>query len=218
MLTAGRPVSLQAGSMRKERNTGIGTYFYVKYLLLPMKRVALLMICVSGLVCSGAVQAQMTYTGHLTKAEAGKGTVVIVQDPVIADIVNNTRRPSPSASGTRSGQVRDSILASVNAMAATRPSYGGERRQRHYEQGYRIQVYTGGNSRAEKMAAIKVGNRCKAAFSELSVYPHFVSPRWICQVGDFRNINDAKKYLALIREAGISNEARIVRCKVLVAD
>lgn len=183
-----------------------------------MKSVALLIICVSGLACSGAVHAQMAYTEHLTKAEAGKGTVVIVQDPAIADIVNNTRRPSPPASGTRSGQVRDSILASINALTATRPSYGGERRQRHYEQGYRIQVYTGGNSRVEKMAAIKVGNRCKAAFNELSVYPHFVSPRWICQVGDFRNISDAKKYLALIREAGISNEARIVRCKVLVAD
>lgn len=184
-----------------------------------MKKVALLVFVISGFVCDKTMQAQTTYTEHLTKAEAGKGTVVIVQDPALTDIVNNTRRPAAATPpATRNTPARDTEDNPAQAKPSHRPTYTGEKRQRHYVQGYRIQVYTGGNSRREKMAAIKVGNKCKAAFSELSVYPHFVSPRWICQVGDFRNINDARKYLSLIREARISNEARIVRCKVLVAD
>lgn len=184
-----------------------------------MKKVALLTILASVYICCGTTRAQTTYTEHLTKAEAGKGTVVIVQDPAIADIVNNTRRAAvPASVQTRTTVASDSAGSPVHAKTAYRPANSGEKRQRHYVQGYRIQVYTGGNSRTEKMAAIKIGNKCRAAFGELSVYPHFVSPRWICQVGDFRNINDAKRYLGLIREARISNEARIVRCKVLVAD
>lgn len=186
---------------------------------LQMKIAALLVFGTSWLVCGTTIQAQTTYTEHLTKAEAGKGTVVIVQTPAIADLVNNTKRPAaPTSATSRNAATQEPDGSSAHARSSQRPTYSGERRQRHYVQGYRIQVYTGGNSRREKMAAVKVGNKCKAAFSELSVYPHFVSPRWICQVGDFRNINDARKYLELIREAHISNEARIVRCKVLVAD
>lgn len=89
-----------------------------------------------------------------------------------------------------------------------------EERARHKAQGYRICIFTGGNSRADKNKAIQMGNKCKAKFGELSVYPSFIAPRWVTYVGDFRTHQEAQKYVALIRRARISYEVRVVRSEV----
>ena len=52
--------------------------------------------------------------------------------------------------------------------------------------GYRVQVFAGGNSRADKIKAQNAGNSVKQAFPSQPVYVHFYSPRWICRVGNFR--------------------------------
>lgn len=181
-----------------------------------MKRASIVALSVCLASAGPAVSAQTTYTEHLTKPVAGAGRVTITQDSIVAGIVNNADGHGGLAGDARAAAARNSAEQAAHDRPSRRGSYAGER-QRHYEQGYRIQIFTGGNSRNDKAAAIQAGNRCKSLFGELSVYPHFFSPRWICQVGDFRNINDARKYLELIRNARISNEARIVRCKVLVA-
>jgi len=181
-----------------------------------MKKAAALTLFICLLLAGHTAVAQTTYTEHLTRPVPGAGKVTLIQDSVVASIVNNTRRYSGTAGHERLASARDSANHAAHNRTHRRTTYTGER-QRHYEQGYRIQIFTGGNSRHDKTAAIQAGNKCKALFGELSVYPHFISPRWTCRVGDFRNINDAKKYLELIRNAHVSNEARIVRCKVLVA-
>ncbi len=87
-------------------------------------------------------------------------------------------------------------------------------RARRKAQGYRICIYTGGNSRADREKAVKMGNKCRAKFSELASYPNFIAPRWVTYVGDFRTREEAQKYVTRIRKANISYEVRIVKSEV----
>ena len=82
--------------------------------------------------------------------------------------------------------------------------------------GYRVQVYAGGNSRADKTAAQKAGNDVKRAYPELPVYVHFYSPRWICRVGNFRSYEEANVVLARVKKLGYK-QACIVSGKITVA-
>lgn len=86
---------------------------------------------------------------------------------------------------------------------------------RYKVQGYRIQVFTGGNDRAAKRAAQEMKTKIQKHFPELSVYIHFQSPRWVCRVGDFISREEAQVYLKQIRKKRLSPEAAIVKSLVL---
>ena len=87
-------------------------------------------------------------------------------------------------------------------------------RARHKARGYRICIFTGGNSRADKQKAIKMGNKCRSKFPELASYASFEAPRWVMHVGDFKTREEAQKYVRLIRRSHISHEVRIVASEV----
>lgn len=90
-------------------------------------------------------------------------------------------------------------------------------RPRYRTQGYRIQVFTGGNNRASKRAAQEMKTKIQSHFPELSVYIHFQSPRWVCRVGDFLSREEAQHYVKLIRKKRLSPEAAIVKSPILRA-
>jgi len=90
-------------------------------------------------------------------------------------------------------------------------------RKRYNSKGYRIQVYTGGNKRADKQAAQQMQQKFRKKFPELACYVHFISPHWVCRVGDFPDDKSAKRYVSKIRNSRIANEARIVRSNIFVA-
>lgn len=116
-----------------------------------------------------------------------------------------------SASG---GHTAEGSAHNASASHPASPTKHYEERARHKAQGYRICIFTGGNSRADKNKAIQMGNKCRAKFGELAVYPSFIAPRWVTYVGDFRTHQEAQKYVALIRRARISYEVRVVRSEV----
>lgn len=91
-------------------------------------------------------------------------------------------------------------------------NYGRARRR---IQGYRIQVYTGGNNRKSKQEALQMKDRVQKAFPELSVYIHFQAPRWICRVGDFISREEARPYLKELRKQRIAPEANIIASPIL---
>lgn len=82
--------------------------------------------------------------------------------------------------------------------------------------GYRVQVFAGGNSRADKIKAQNAGNAVKQAFPNQPVYVHFYSPRWICRVGNFRSYGEANSVLAQVKRMGYK-QACIVSGKITVA-
>ena len=82
--------------------------------------------------------------------------------------------------------------------------------------GYRVQVFAGGNSRDNKIKAQNIGNQLKAAFPDIPVYVHFYSPRWICRMGNFRTYQEASAVLAQVKKMGYK-QACIVSGKITVA-
>lgn len=166
--------------------------------------------------------AQTAYTEHLTKNGNGKGKVVLLQDPEITDIVNNTRKkasaettptaPSKSGNGNSKPAKPEGKAVENEEEAAA----ANVRRQRIRTTGFRIQIFTGSNSHADKVKAYNIGEKCRKAFPMLSVYPRYYNPRWTCRVGDFKTREEAQVYAQKIRAAHISGEARIVKCEVLL--
>ena len=68
--------------------------------------------------------------------------------------------------------------------------------------GYRIQVYSGGNSRKDRQNAENTGRALKQRFPSVPVYVHFYSPRWICRMGNFRSYQEAESLLKEIKSMG----------------
>lgn len=81
--------------------------------------------------------------------------------------------------------------------------------------GYRVQAFAGGNTRADKQKAQRIGNAIKDSYPEEPVYVHFYSPRWICRVGNYRTYEEAHKMLLELRELGYK-QAIIVKGKITV--
>lgn len=81
--------------------------------------------------------------------------------------------------------------------------------------GFRVQVFSGGNTRVDRQKAEQAGHKVKAQFPEAPVYVHFYSPRWICRVGNYTDQKDAAVMLRKIKELGFPS-AVIVRSPVTV--
>lgn len=76
--------------------------------------------------------------------------------------------------------------------------------------GYRIQVYAGGNTRYAKEEALKAARYVKDNYSEIPVYPEFVSPRWVCRVGDYKTIEEADQAMRMLKKTGNFKEIVIL--------
>lgn len=79
--------------------------------------------------------------------------------------------------------------------------------------GYRIQAFSGGNSRADRQKAERTGSAIKMRYPNLPIYVHFYNPRWICRVGNFRSYSEAARVLKDIKAMGYS-QACIVKGKI----
>jgi len=77
--------------------------------------------------------------------------------------------------------------------------------------GFRIQVYSGNNSRDARNEAYGVATQVKTYFPDLSVYSYFVSPRWLCRVGDFKSIEEADVMMRKLKATGVFREVSIVK-------
>lgn len=180
-----------------------------------------------------SIQAQSTYTEKLRKNEAGKGTVIINQSPEIERVVNHTGSASQGTASQKEVNALHKEAAAHNATAGattgndknaagthetkTKTATGSKTyvsRARHKARGFRICIFTGGNSRADKTKAIQMGNKCREKFPELAAYPSFLPPRWVTHVGDFKTRQEAEKYVQLIRKARFTYEVRIVSSEV----
>ncbi|MCI5814831.1 MAG: SPOR domain-containing protein [Bacteroidales bacterium] len=81
--------------------------------------------------------------------------------------------------------------------------------------GYRVQAFAGGNTRADRQQAERIRNEIKMKFPGQPVYVHFYSPRWICRVGNYRNYEEADWMLQQLRKMGYKS-ATIVKGKITV--
>ena len=155
-----------------------------------MKQFVVILLLVSGSLVH--VHAQ-SFLENLKKKEQGGGTVTVIQSAGI-----------------------DALGKSDNASDSQSVSHGKKvMTNTHKVVGYRIQAYSGGNSREDRQKAERISSAIKSRFPELPVYVHFYSPRWICRVGNFRTYEDAAKMLKEIKGMGYT-QACIVKGKINV--
>ena len=171
-------------------------------------------------VCAKA----QTFTDHARKQSNGGGRLTVVQDADLDNIVNNKK--GKAAQTTQTAKKAEAKPATNTAKPASKPASTthsssprqGNRyvaRQRVSAQGYRIQIYTGGNSRNDKIEAQQMCVKCQQHFPELAAYVHFISPHWVCRVGDFNTREEAARYVTRLRKARVSYEERVVSSPIL---
>jgi hypothetical protein len=158
------------------------------------------------LLSATTLSAQQTFTEKLQEVVESAGRIVLHQDKSITDLVNGALKSGSSKKKQVDGSEQDSI--------ETAPADSVLHGIRVKMNGYRIQVYFGDNSRKGKAEARAAGLRFRNYFPGHSVYVSFISPHWLCRVGDFRTNEEAREMLRQIREMGIFREAVIVKSKI----
>ena len=102
------------------------------------------------------------------------------------------------------------ITALVTGSAISK---AGEKKELK-RQGYRVQVYAGNNTSRSRNEAQDVANKVKQYFEDAQVYAYFVSPRWLCRVGNFPSIEEADAMMRQLKATGVFKEVSIVRDQI----
>lgn len=175
----------------------------------PIVIISLMVLCLPG-----RMKAQ-NYMEHLREHAAGQGTVTVIQSKEIDELVNgkipevvprpvekvpeSTEKTAPkTVIGYKTHDGKGQTIDADEELDSRKKVMVGSVKVT----GYRVQVFAGGNSRADRQKAQRIGNEIKRHFPEYPVYVHFYSPRWICRMGNFRSLDEANAILKEIRELG----------------
>ncbi|MCM1078886.1 MAG: SPOR domain-containing protein [Bacteroidales bacterium] len=185
-----------------------------------------------------AANAQ-TITDELRRSRTGEGTVVVHQSQEIDRLVNAVDAkqqagqtgtsahtqgtvPAGTQSATAASEPAKNAAPSAEGSASTAEGTGtaadtGKKIMRHSYKttGYRIQIYSGGNKRTDRVKCEQIAQRVKGQFPNLPVYVHFYSPSWKCRAGNFTSQDEAMAVLKQIRAMGYS-QACLVKGKINV--
>ena len=185
--------------------------------------------------CITAADAQSTFTERLQNSKAGEGTVSVTQDKSIDMLVNGTtatKQPEkikPEQKSTLTPAAKDKAEMKEKTEPKAAPK-GNEAQtaitpdtidvQKKVMKGmkingYRVQVFAGGNSRNDRLKAERTGENMKSLFPGEPIYVHFYSPRWICRMGNYRTYEEAHEVLKRVKQFGY-NSAIIVKGKITV--
>lgn len=167
---------------------------------------------------------------HLRKSSTGQGNVTVNQSKEIDELVNGKAPTTPSVMERERPAENKTVTKTTRQPVADNKSHEPSTDDFEEENidtrkkvmrsaikvtGYRVQVYAGGNSRADRQKVEQIGNAVKRKFPEYPVYVHFYSPRWICRIGNFRSLDEANTVLREIRQMGYKS-ACVVKGKITV--
>lgn len=206
-----------------------------------MKRLVTIGLLCAG--CILVASAQTTFTQRLQEEKKDEGKVTITQDKAIDELVNGPQTTVSTQKQTTTPQSSSKKEGDNKASATTeqqhKPDSGTTQRPAVAEKeqqsdtttvddgrkkvmkggykinGYRVQVYAGGNSREARIKAERTGREINALFPGEPVYVHFYSPRWICRMGNYRTYEEAHERLRAVKNLGYSS-AIIVKGKITV--
>jgi len=166
-----------------------------------------------------------SFTQMIQKKIVGQGSVKIFQDETIDDLVNGTVKNMLLARPAKQGNEKVATEKRMSQESDENISLGDDvviaPKNKTYKKsysitGFRIQIFSGDDSRNSRQRANATGSKFKNYFPTIPVYTHFFSPHWICRIGDFRTYEEANGYLHQIHEVGDFKEAAIIKCKIQV--
>lgn len=130
-----------------------------------------------------------------------------------------TPSPAPHTASTRTKLVRKKVRrplidptdGTTIRQTVTKRVAKGVRKVR----GFRVLAYSGGNTREARKEAERWGQKAKQILQTEPIYVHFYSPRWMCQVGNFTNYEQAQKVMRKLKKEGFTH-ANIIRTMVTI--
>ena len=150
------------------------------------------------------------FTDVIRTQSAKGGVVVLIQSSKIDSLVNGVKPKVVTQNTETKINVFASDSVQLDSLGFPIP------KGFITKDGFRIQIFTGGNSRQDKDLAIKLQHRSQELFPGVKAYCNFISPRWVVRIGDFATRDEAMMHLEKVRETGISKEVRLVKCKVQI--
>lgn len=151
------------------------------------------------------------------------GTVVVSGDSKQTSVATSTAKKPPLSSSVVGKSTLNSTARDTSEVESVIDSEGDTASQKKVMRdgrkitGYRVQVFSGGNSREDKNKAYETGSAMKAYFPEQPVYVHFYSPKWKCLMGNFRTYEEAGELLRQVKEFGYG-QATIIKGKITVSN
>lgn len=184
--------------------------------------------------CTASAYGQ-TFLEHLQKQQQGQGIVTVTQSKELDNLVNGVQ---PKMKTDKDSLKKDTIQKEVikDSIVTEKPHRKLVRKERdpneentdvksdnrmkvmrgtHKVNGYRVQVYSGGNTRADREKAYQARTKAKQNYPSLPAYAHFFSPHWKCLVGNFIDYKEAEKVLKQMKALGFK-QAIIVKSKISV--
>lgn len=174
--------------------------------------------------------AQSPIIRSLERNVPGQGTVTVEQDARLDEWLRLGKVPATQATSPQGDTGKEATgippsstqvaAAGEKAQADTLSTEDSDRKELAgrpvKRSGFRIQIYSGPATRDSKNKATAAAAKVKEQFPHLSAYPIFVSPRWLCVVGDFLTHEEAEKAREELLATGEFTECSIVRSQVLV--
>lgn len=142
-----------------------------------------------------------------SKTTSLEGTSISLTKKFRYDTIR-THPPLPHFSHKRKMITKVEAIYSYSAPTKKKIYVGGRKAQ-----GYRIQLFAGGDTRADYQKASAIGRKAKQYFPNEPIYTHFYSPRWICRIGNYETQDMATKMLVRVQRMGFL-EAGIVKSPV----
>ena len=202
-----------------------------------MKHLVIIVILCVGCAATNA----QTFTQRLQQSKSGEGKVTVTQDKAIDNLVNGPKTTATAVVRTQPTPQKQTDPKTTTATTTSKPDTGTTQRPTvstlsqqpdttasgettirkkvmkggYKVNGFRVQVYAGGNSRDARIKAERVGREINALFPGEPVYVHFYSPRWICRMGNYRTYEEASEILRSVKKLGY-NSAIIVKGKITV--
>ena len=199
-----------------------------------MKRLLIILtLCVG---CIIAADAQSTFTQRLQQSNQGEGKVTVKQSQEIDDLINGSAKATTSSQTTTprkqqendkdqtatKQEKKDNLPSIVQSTKRDSTDISDSADDNHKKvmrgqkvNGYRVQVFAGGNSRNDRLKAEQTGENIKSLFPNEPIYVHFYSPRWICRMGNYRTYEEAHDVLNQVKNLGYQS-AIIVKGKITV--
>ena len=183
-----------------------------------------IVLCVG---CIIAADAQSTFTERLQKSNTSEGKVSVTHDKSIDALVNGSNakdkaecKVKAEAKPDTKTEPKDKVTPKENeaqAIVATPDTADVHKKVMKGMKinGYRVQVFAGGNSRSDRLKAERAGDNMKSLFPSEPVYVHFYTPRWICRIGNYRTYEEAYEILKKVKQQGYDS-AIIVKGKITV--
>ena len=167
-----------------------------------------------------------TFTQQLQQSKVGEGKVTVTQDKAIDDLINNPTAPTTTTTTptttttTTPAKPQQTVKLTGDDLTDTSLAPDSIDRSKKIMKGqkvngWRVQVFAGGNGRVDRQKAERIGDEIKTLFPNEPVYVHFYSPRWICRMGNYRTYEEAHDVLTRVKSLGYPS-AVIVKGKITV--